>query len=87
MGCDYISFRRLQKTIADLGPTEKVAGLAYVVLARVKNLSDLMVEVTSFEMLQSIKKSINFAFRVIEEKRIHKFDKLPQESLVFHFHF
>ena len=42
-----------------------------------------MVEVTSFEMLQSIKKSINFAFRVIEEKRIHKFDKLPQEKFSF----
>ena len=42
-----------------------------------------MVEVTSFEMLQSIKKSINFAFRVIEEKRIHKLDKLPQEKFSF----
>ena len=31
----------VQKDIVDLGPTEKVAGLAYVALSRVKNLSDL----------------------------------------------
>ena len=38
----------IQKNFADLGLTEKVAGLTYVSLSRVKNLSYLMVKVISF---------------------------------------
>ena len=58
----------VQKTIIDLGPTEKLADSAYVALSIVQNLSDLMVEPTSFERLQSVEKSLNFKFRVIKEK-------------------
>ena len=38
----------IQKNFTDLGLTEKVAGLTYVSLSRVKNLSYLMVKVISF---------------------------------------
>ena len=42
-----------QNTIADFGRTEKVVGLAYLTLSRVKKLSDLMVEATFFKELKS----------------------------------
>ena len=73
----------IQKPIVDLSPTEKVTGLACVALSRVKNLSDLLVHLTSFERLQSVEKSVNFKFRVIEEKWINELDKLTQEQFSF----
>ena len=55
----------MQKSIAELGPTEKVVSR----LSRVKNLPDFMVESTSFERLQSVKNSLNFKFRLTEKKQ------------------
>ena len=46
----------LSKTIVDLGLVEKVAGLAYVALSRVKCLTDLLIEPTSHERLLAVKK-------------------------------
>ena len=46
-----VSGNGLTKKIVDLGSTGKVAGLA-----KVRNLSDHMVEPTSFERFQSVKK-------------------------------
>lgn len=45
-----------KKKVVDLDSTKKVARLAYLGLSTVKNLSDLMVEPTSFERLQSVRK-------------------------------
>ena len=73
----------IKKPIVDLSPTEKVTGLAYVGLSRFKNLSDLLVHLTSFERLQSVEKSVNFKFRVTEEKWINELDKLTQEQFSF----
>ena len=42
-----------QNTVADFRPTEKVAGLAYLALSRVKKLLDLMVEANFFKELKS----------------------------------
>lgn len=55
----------MQKSIAELGPREKVVSR----LSRVKNLPDFMVESTSFERLQSVKNSLNFKFRLTEKKQ------------------
>ena len=48
----------LSKAIVDLGPSEKVAGLAYVALSRVTSLYNLMVEPTSFERLTAVKSQV-----------------------------
>lgn len=55
----------------DLGPSENVAGLAYVALSRVRKFSDLVIEPMSFERLQSIKKTSNYKFRLLEEARLN----------------
>lgn len=61
----------LKKSWVDLGPSENVAGLAYVALSRVRKLSDLVIEPMSFERLQSIKKTSNYKFRLLEEARLN----------------
>lgn len=43
----------------DLGPSEKAAGLTYVVLTRVRSLSNLTIEPMPYERLTSLKKSSN----------------------------
>ena len=68
------------KAIIDLGRTEKVAGLAYVALSRVKALSDLLIEPTSHERLLAVKLSNNFIYRRKEEARIQELDKLTYDS-------
>ncbi|PFX15735.1 ATP-dependent DNA helicase PIF1 [Stylophora pistillata] len=57
----------LKKSWVDLGPSENVAGLAYIALSRVRKLSDLVIEPMGFERLQSIKKTSNYKFRLLEE--------------------
>ena len=61
----------LKKSWVDLGPSENVAGLAYVALSRVRKLSDLVIEPMSFERLQPIKKTSNYKFRLSEEARLN----------------
>ena len=68
----------LKKSWVDLGPSENVAGLAYVALSRVRKLSDLVIEPMSFERLQSIKKTSDYKFRLLEEARL---DILTEKTL------
>ena len=65
----------------DLGLSEKVAGLAYVAVSRVRNLSDLLIEPTSHDRLVAVQNSSNFIYRCTEEKRL---DRLDQETYVKH---
>ena len=41
----------ISRPIVDLGPSDKVAGLAFVALSKVRRLPDLMLEPTSLERL------------------------------------
>ena len=60
----------LSKAWIDLGTTEKVAGLAYVALSRVRKLDDLVIEPMTLERLCAIKKSSNYKFWLKEESRL-----------------
>ena len=55
----------------DLGPSEKVAGLTYVALSRVRRLSNLVIEPMSYDRLHSIKKTSNYKYRLLEETRLN----------------
>ena len=50
----------LSKAWIDIGPSEKVAGLAYVALSRVRALNDLVSEPITLERLNTVKKSCNY---------------------------
>ena len=58
----------LSKAWIDLGASEKVAGLTYVALSRVKKLADLVTELTTLERLQAARKVPNLHFRIKEER-------------------
>ena len=60
----------------DLGKSERVDGLPYVAISRVRNLSNCVIEPMSFERLQSIKKSTNFLYRIEEEQRLRNLAQL-----------
>ena len=60
----------------DLGKSERVAGLSYVAISRVRNLSNCVIEPMSFERLQSIRKSTNFLYRIEEEQRLRNLAQL-----------
>ena len=60
-----------KKSWVDLGPSENIAGLAYVALSRVRKLSDLVIEPMSFERLHSMKKTSNYKFHLLEEARLN----------------
>ena len=60
----------LSKPWIDIGPSEKVAGLAYVALPRVRALNDLVIEPMTLERLNAVKKSSNYEYRVKEESRL-----------------
>ena len=70
----------IDKVFVDLGATEKVAGLAYVALSRVRTLSDLIIEPFSYERLTTVKKVANFSYRIQEEERLADLDKLTCEQ-------
>ena len=53
----------LKKSWVDLGPSENVAGLAYVALSRVRKLSDLVIEL--------IEKTSNYKFHWLEEAKLN----------------
>ena len=67
----------LSKAHIDVGMTEKIAGLAYVALSRVKNLTDLLLEPMPYERLGSVKNSTNFQLRIDEESRL---DDLSEQT-------
>ena len=66
--------------MVDLGPSEKVAGLAYVALSGVRRLSDLMLGSTSFERLHAVRKTTNFEYRIAKEKRLEELDRLTRQK-------
>jgi len=55
----------------DFGPSEKVAGLTYVALSRVRRLSNLVIEPMSYDRLHSIKKTSNYKYRLLEKTRLN----------------
>ena len=59
----------------DLGPSERAAGLTYVALTRVRNISNLVIEPMTFDRLKSLKKTSNYKFRVLEEARLDSLSK------------
>ena len=70
----------ISKAIVDLGPTEKIAGLAYVSLSRVQKLTDLLIEPTSHERLVAVRKSANFKYRLKEEESLQQLDRLTCQN-------
>ena len=48
----------LKECWIDLGSTEKVPGLTYVALSRVRKLSDIVIEPLSFEKKHALKKHL-----------------------------
>ena len=65
----------LSKANIDLGLAEKVAGLAYVAISRVRSLSDLVFEPFSYDRLTAVTKSCNFLYRRREEERLDELSK------------
>ena len=55
----------------DLGPTEKVAGLTYVALTRVRKISNLVIEPMSYDRLKCVNKTSNYKYRLLEEMRLN----------------
>ena len=62
----------LSKAEIDIGKSEKVAGLAYVAISRVKKLEDLLLIPCTLERLKAVCKSSNFLYRVAEEERLNQ---------------
>ena len=60
----------INKAWIDLGPIEKVPGITYVALSRVRLLSSCVIEPMTLERLQSIGKLKNLKYRLEEEKRL-----------------
>ena len=60
----------LTKAWIDLGAKEKVSGLAYVAISRVRSLSDLVIEPMTLERLQAVRNSSSFVLRRREEERL-----------------
>ena len=61
----------MPKAWIDLGASEKVAGLTYVALSRMKKLADLVIEPMTLERLQAARKLPNLHFRIKEEERLN----------------
>ena len=69
----------------DLGHAEKVAGLTYVALTRVRAISHLVIEPMAYNRLNCLKKTSNYKYRLLEETRLnnlyHKtISKVKQQS-------
>lgn len=54
----------------DLGPAEKVAGLTYVALTRVRAISHLVIEPMAYNRLNCLKTS-NYKYRLLQETRLN----------------
>lgn len=62
----------LNDTWVDLGPSQKAAGQTYVVLTRVRSLSNLIIEPIPYQRSTSLKKSSSYKYGVLEEIRLKK---------------
>ena len=60
----------LDKAIVDIGKTEKVCGLAYVALSRLKKLENVLIKPFSFDRLKAVKQSKLFEIRLTEQERL-----------------
>lgn len=60
----------LNKAWIDVGRSESFDGLSYVALSRVRNMSDLIIEPSTFKRLLSARNKKAFEFRVAEEKHL-----------------
>ena len=56
----------------DIGNTERVPGLTYVAISRVRSLDSCVIQPMSFERLQAIKKCKNLQYRIAEEIRLQQ---------------
>ena len=70
----------LSKAEIDLGDSEKISGLSYVALSRVRALGDLVLHPMSFDRLSKIRNSKGFQFRIDEEERLFKLAKETHEK-------
>ena len=61
----------LPNTIVDIGAKESVAGLAYVAISTVGKLSDLIIEPTTLDILNAVKKKKNFQYQLDEENKLN----------------
>lgn len=53
----------LPKAWINLGKTERILGMTYVALSRVKQLSSLVIEPMTFDRLKQIKNSSSLRYR------------------------
>ena len=56
----------LTNAIIDIGVKKSIAGLAYVAILRVGKLSDFIIEPTTLDRLNAVKKTKNFQYRLDE---------------------
>ena len=72
----------------DLGPSEKVAGLTYVALTRVRRISNLVIEPMSYDRLLCLKKNSNYKYRLLEETRLNNLHQktISRVQNKFHYH-
>jgi ATP-dependent DNA helicase PIF1 len=60
----------LSKAVIDIGKSERVAGLTFVALSRLKHLTDAIIQPMTLERLSSIKQSPQLRRRLQEEERL-----------------
>ena len=68
----------LSKAFINIGKSEKIPGISYVAISRVKSLSSCVIEPMTFERLTALKSSQNLQYRLQEEARL---DSLAQQTL------
>ena len=64
----------LPNAIIDIGAKESVSDLAYVAISTVGKLSDLIIEPTTLDILNAVKKK-NFKYQLDEENRLNEICK------------
>ena len=62
----------LSKAVIDIGKSERVAGLTFVALSRLRHLTDAIIQPMTLERLLSIKKSPQLQRRLQEEQRLYE---------------
>ena len=74
-----LSFR---KAWVDLRKSENIAGITYVALSRVRNLSDPVVEPITLERLQAPKNAPKLHYRIIEVQELSKSAKKTVSTFI-----
>ena len=60
----------LPKAWMDIGKSERIAGVSYVAISRVKTLTSCVIETMTYKRIMSLKSSANLQFRLQEENRL-----------------